>query len=107
MSDQKEVFEYDEDASVAFIQNHLPEEMKSVFSTDDINYIVDLIHEFYEVKGFFNENDDSEIEIDEAQLLEYVIKNVRKDKIVKLSDEQIEAIIDGELAYCDSLNIFE
>ena len=107
MSKEKEVFEYDEDESVKFIQNQLPEEMKGEFSADDINYIVDLIYEFYEMKGFFNEDDESEVEIDEEQLFEYVVKNVRKDKIREYSDEQIEAIISGELAYCDSLNVFE
>jgi len=107
MSKEKEILEYDEDDSVKFIQNQLPEEMKGEFSADDINYIVDLIYEFYEVKGFFNEDDESEVEIDEEQLFEYVVKNVRKDKIREYSDEQVEAIISGELAYCDSLNVFE
>ena len=107
MNKEKEMLEYDEDESVKFIQNHLPEEMKKDFSADDINYIVDLIYEFYEVKGFFNEDDESEVEIDETQLLDYVIKNVRKDNIREYTDDQVEAIIDGELAYCDSLNVFE
>jgi len=107
MNKEKEILEYDEDESVKFILNRLPEEMKGEFSADDINYIVDLVYEFYEVEGFLDEDDDSEIEIDEEQLFDYVVKNVRKDNIRAYTDEQIEAIIAGELAYCDSLNIFE
>ena len=107
MNKEKEILEYDEDDSVKFIQNHLPEEMKSEFSADDINYIIDLVYEFYEVGGFLDEDDESEVEIDEEQLFEYVVKNVRKDGIRSYTDEQVEAIIAGELAYCDSLNIFE
>ena len=107
MNKEKEILEYDEDESVKFILNQLPEEMKGEFSTDDINYIVDLVYEFYEVEGFLDEDDDSEIEIDEEQLFDYVVRNVRKDGIRAYTDEQIEAIIAGELAYCDSLNIFE
>lgn len=107
MSEENKVLEYDEDDSLKFIQDHLPEEMQGEFSDDEINYIVDLIYEFYEEKGFLDENDDTEIEIDEDELLEYIYKNARKDDIRDYSDEQIEAIVAGELAYCDTLNLFD
>lgn len=107
MNSENKVLEYDEDESVKFIQGHLPEDMQNEFSDDEINYIVDLIYEFYEEKGFLDENDEAEVEIDEDELLEYVVKNARKDAIRKYTDDQIEAIVTGELAYCDSLNLFE
>ncbi len=107
MSEDKTIMEYDEDESVKFIRKSLPEEMQNEFSDDEINYIVDLVYEFYEEKGFLDEDDDKDIEIDEDELLDYVIKNARKDKIRDFTDEQIEAIVAGELAYCDTLNLFE
>ena len=107
MSEDKTIMEYDEDESVKFIRKSLPEEMQKEFSDDEINYIVELVYEFYEEKGFLDEDDDKDIEIDEDELLDYVIKNARKDKIREFSDEQIEAIVAGELAYCDTLNLFE
>jgi len=108
MSKEKEVFEYDEDGSVAFIKSQLPEGMKNEFSDDEINYIVDLIFEFYEKKGFLHEGeDDNSVEINEDELFDYVAKNARKDGIRNFTDEQITAIIDGELGYCDSLNVFD
>jgi len=107
MSEEKKVIEYDEDDSLKFIQESLPEEMKGEFSDDEINYIVDLIYEFYEEKGFLDENDDTEIEIDEDELLEYIFDNAREDAIRDYTDEQIEAIVAGELAYCDTLNLFD
>lgn len=107
MSEEKKVLEYDEDDSLKFIRENLPEEMKNELSDDEINYIVDLVYEFYEEKGFLDENDDTEIEIDEDELLEYILKNARKDGIKDYTDEQIEAIVSGELAYCDTLNLFD
>ncbi len=107
MNEENKSLEYDEDESVRFIQNHLPEEMKGEFSTDEVNYIVDLIYEFYEEKGFLEENDDTEVEIDEDELLDFVLKNARKDDVREYTDEEIEAIVAGELAYCDTLNLFE
>lgn len=107
MSEEKKVLEYDEDDSIKFIQNHLPEELKNKFSDDEVNYIVDLIYEFYENEGFFDGDDDSDIEIDVDELINFVIKNARKDKIRDFSDDEIESIVAGELAYCDTLNLFE
>ncbi|HHV85473.1 MAG TPA: hypothetical protein GXX42_06635 [Petrimonas sp.] len=107
MSEDKTIIEYDEDESVKFIRKNLPEEMQNEFSDDEINYIVDLVYEFYEEKGFMDEDDDKDIEIDEDELLDYVIKNARNDKIRDFTDEQVEAIVAGELAYCDTLNLFE
>lgn len=107
MSDEKKVLEYDEDDSLKFIQQYLPEEMQDEFTDDEINSIVDLVYEFYEEKGFLDESDDSEIEIDEEELLEYVFENAREDGGRDYTDEQIEAIVAGELAYCDTLNMFD
>ena len=107
MSDEKKVLEYDEDESLKFIQKHLPEDMQDEFTDDEINYIVDLVYEFYEEKGFLDESDESDIEIDEDELLEYIFENAREDGIREYTDEQIEAIVAGELAYCDTLNLFD
>ena len=107
MSENKKVMEYDEDESVKFIRESLPKDLKKEFSDDEINYVVDLIYEFYEEKGLFEENDDSEIEINEDELIDFAIKNARKDKVRDFSDEEIELIVAGELAYCDSLNLFD
>jgi hypothetical protein len=107
MNKEKEVFDYDEDDSVKFIQNHLPEEMKNKISGDEISYIVDLIYEFYEKNGFLEEDEGDNVEIDEDELIAYAIGNAQKDGIRKFSDDEIEAIVSGELAYCDSLNLFD
>ncbi len=108
MSDNKD-FIYDEDDSVKYIQNYLPQELKGKFSNDDINYIVDLIYEFYESKGCMDENlsDDAEVEIDEDELTAFVVKNAQKDGVGKFTAEEIGFIVQGEMAYCESLDMFD
>ena len=108
MSDKDDLI-YDEDDSVAFIQNYLPQELKGKFSNDDINYIVDLIYEYYESKGFFDENanEDTEVDIDEDELTGFVVKNAQKDGVGKFAPEEITFIVQGELEYCDSINMFD
>ena len=75
MSTNNDELLYDEDDSVKFIQNYLPQELKGKFSNDDINYIV--------------------------------IKNAQKDGVGKFEPEEITFIVQGELEYCDSINMFD
>ncbi len=98
---------YDEDDSVRFIQNYLPQELKGKFSDDDINYIVDLIYDYYESNGMLDDDSDEEVEIDEDEVVEYVVKNAMKDGVGKFESEEITFIVQGELAYCDSINMFD
>ncbi|QIK55367.1 hypothetical protein G7050_13465 [Dysgonomonas sp. HDW5A] len=109
MSAEVDPIGYDEDDAVKFIQNFLPQEFKGKFSNDEINYIIDIIYEFYEDKGLLNESssDDEIIDIDEDELTEFVLKNTKKDKLKEFSADEITFIIQGELAYCESINLFE
>ena len=107
MSTNNDELLYDEDDSVKFIQNYLPQELKGKFSNDDINYIVDFIYDFYESNGMLDDDGDDEIEIDEEEVVNYVIKNAQKDGVGKFEPEEITFIVQGELEYCDSINMFD
>ncbi|MDH6304558.1 hypothetical protein M2459_001293 [Parabacteroides sp. PF5-5] len=110
MSEKEDLFDYDEDDAVRFIQNYLPLDLKEKFSDDDIVYILDLVYDFYESKGYINDeeqDDDTDVEIDEEELINYVVKNAQKDGIGKFEPDDITFIVQGELEYCDSLNIFD
>ncbi|MDR2775042.1 MAG: hypothetical protein LBC19_09965 [Tannerella sp.] len=101
-------FLYDDDEAVKFIKDSLPEELKNKFSDDDICYIVDLIYDFYSSKGFFEEDDDDkEIEINEDELMSYVVKNALSDGIGKYEANDILLIVQGEMDYCESIGMFE
>lgn len=109
MSEEKDLIQYDEEDAVKFIQNYLPQEMKGKYTNDEINYIIDVVYDYYDEKGFMNDETDDEsiVDIDEDEIIAYVLKNTKKDKINNFSSEEIAFIIQGELAYCDSLGIFE
>jgi hypothetical protein len=100
---------YDEADAVKFIKNYIPQDLKGKFSDDDITYIIDLIYEYYENQGFFDENmdDNQEVDIDEDALVAFVIKNAKKDGVGKYSDDEIMFIVQGEMEYCDSINMFD
>lgn len=106
---EKDLIQYDEEDAVKFIQNYLPQDIKGKYTNDEINYIIDIVYEFYDEKGFMDDNtdEDSVVNIDEDEIVAYVLKNTKKDKINNFSSEDISFIIQGELAYCDSIGIFE
>jgi hypothetical protein len=107
MNEDKD-FLYDDGDAVEFIKNYLPEELKNKFSDDDINYMIDLIDDFYDTKGpFEEEDDDREVEINEDELVAFVVKNALSDGMGKYDADEISQIVRGEMEYCDSIGIFE
>ena len=104
MSEKDNTFEYDEDDSVKFIQSSMPVKLKGQLTDDEINYLVDLIYEYYEDKGYLDDDADDNVEIDEEELVSFVLKNAKKDDIKAFTQEQVEAVIEGELEYYESLD---
>ena len=98
------MFEYDEEAAVKFIENHLPQEMKERFSDDDIYYILDVICEFYEENDYLNDDDE---EKEEKELIRFILQQAQKDKIGKYTSEDILMVLRAEEAYSDTLDIPE
>ena len=109
MSNEVDDWQYDDDEAVRFIQNYLPQELKGKFKDDDILYILDLIYEYYETNGLLgdDDDDDKEVEIDEDEVVEYVIKNIKRDHIGRFEPEEVRFIVQGEMEYCESLNMFD
>jgi hypothetical protein len=100
---KKQELQYDEEECVKFIQNYLPQELKGKFNDDDILYLLDLAEDFYESKGDIDLFDED----DEEELIAYIIKNAKEDGVGSFKAENISFILDGELEYCESINLFE
>ena len=98
---------YDDDEAIKFILNNLPQEHKSKIDEDDVNYVLDVVYEYYEKNGYFDENSSEEVEVDEDELFEFVLKCAREDKMKKLDEIAIQYILDGEFKYCESIGIFK
>ena len=105
MSEKGIGLDYDEDDSIEFIQSYLPDSFKGLLSNDDITFLVDLIYEYYEDKGYLNDDaeDEIEIEIDEEDLIDYVFDNAKSANIKGLTTKVVEAVIEGEFSYSESL----
>lgn len=103
MEDQEQMFEYDDEAAIAFIRNYLPQELKEKFPDDTIYYLLDTICDFFEKKDFLDEDDD---EKEEKELADYLLTQTKKDNIGDFSFEEMILFLKAEEAYSDTLDIF-
>lgn len=101
----QDILEQDDLAEVAFVRNHMPQELKELVTDDDLIYFGDVIFDYFDSRGLIGEegDDEGDSEFDYEELLSYVIKSARRDQVGSLDDEQIGFILQAELAYYDSL----
>lgn len=100
--------EYDDDAAIAFIMKRLPDNLKSVIDEDDVQYLLDVMYEYYETNNFLDEETDETVEIAEEDLLQYILVTAKKDgmDVVKFTAENIQVLLDIEYEYSKSLGVY-
>lgn len=103
---EKDPIEYDDEKAIAFIRNQVPQEMKEKLADDDVcYYLLDCIYDYYESKGYLNEESDDEVDVDIDDLTAFVVKAAKKENL-KLTPEEIGFFVDAEIGYCDQLGVF-
>lgn len=101
------MLEYDENEAVKFIRRYMPAEKSGLYSDDEILNILDMIWDFYEDHGMLELTADAaaEDEADRDEILAYVNRMLRKDKLAVVDTEDVHWIVDGELEYEKTLDI--
>jgi hypothetical protein len=103
--EEEDLLVYDEDEAVKFILNFIPAESKENIDNDKIEYVLDVVYDFYEENGLIDEDSTEEASIDEEEMFKYIVKCSKKDKM-NLSEDDIQLILDGEYEYGKSLGIY-
>ncbi|MDD2994881.1 MAG: hypothetical protein EOM47_05970 [Bacteroidia bacterium] len=96
---------YDEDDAVKFILNFLPEDAKKSINDSKIEYVLDVVYEFYDENGLIEEDSTEEASIDEEEMFKYILKVSKKDKM-ELTEEEVQLILEGEFEYGKSIGIY-
>ena len=95
--------EYDENDAIEFIVKKIGIEIEE----DEILNIIDIIWDYYEDNGMLDISmDNDEDESDISTLIAHVVKIVSKDKSSNLEKDVIAQIVEAELAYEESLDVF-
>lgn len=94
----------DDARTVEFIKAYLPQELKDKFTDEELYYFLDVIVEYYAESGVLDAAPDKDgyIEIDQEKIVDYVIRQARKDKMGEYAPEDLMWVVQGELEYGES-----
>ena len=106
MSEEKDFIEVDDTECIKFILNFLPEELKGKVSDDDIQYVLDLICEYYAENDLIEEDTVEEATIAEEDMYNFILAAIRKEKVVEIDEYTLEVILDGEFEYGKKIGIY-
>lgn len=101
----EDLLNYDDDKAVEFIYDFLDKDDKQLLTKDDIQYVLDVIYDYYESEGLIEEDTAEEASIDEEKMFEFIAKAARKDG-VNLTDDLIAQILEGEFQYGVSIGVY-
>ena len=81
----------DDEKTVEFIKNYLPQELKEKFEDDELYYFLDLIDEYYSESGILDAQPDNDgyVNIDLEEVVAYIVKEAKKDEMGEYDPEEI------------------
>lgn len=99
----------DDEKTVEFIKNYLPQDLKDKFTDDQLYYFIDLIDEYYTTSGCLDAQPDGEgyINIDLDEITDYIVQEAKKDEMGSFDREEIFFVVQGEMEYGNSLGEVE
>lgn len=96
----------DDEKTIEHIKSYLPQELKDKFTDDELYYFLDLIDEYYAQSGLLDAQPDADgyIEIDLEKIVDYIVKEARKDEMGEYAPDDILFVVQGEMDYADTLD---
>ena len=104
-TEEDDLLVYDEEEAVKFILNHLPSAQKATIQDEKVEYVLDVIYDFYDEKGLIEEDTAEEANIDEEEMYKFLKKSAKKDKM-SITDTEIQIILEAEYEYGKSIGIY-
>ena len=97
-NDEFSMEDLDDEKTIAYIKERLPQELKEKFSDDVFYYFLDTIYDYYDKSGILD-SDSEYIDIDINEIAEFIAKEAKKNNIGDFDPEELYFIVEGELAY--------
>ena len=97
-NDEFAMEDLDDEKTIAYIREHLPQELKEKYSDDDFYYILDTIYDYYDKSGILDLGNEY-IDIDINEIAKFVAKEAKKNGIGEYDPEELFFVIEGELEY--------
>ena len=106
MSEEKDFIEVDDTECIKFILNYLPEELKGKVSDDDVQYVLDLICEYYAENDLIEEDLVEEATIAEEDMFNFILAAICKEQVIEMDEDTLAVILDGEFEYGKTIGIY-
>jgi len=105
LDDEFRMEDEDDEKCIEFIKNYMPSEMKGHFTDDDLQYIIDVLADYYAESGILDAEPDKDgyIDIDLDNAVEYVIKESKKQQMGPYNPEELFFVVQGEMEYTESI----
>ena len=91
----------DDQKTVEYIKNTLPQELKDKYTDDILYYMLDVINDYFTTSGVLDQEPDAEgyIDIDTEKVAEVLQKQAKKDQIGDFTLDDLLWVVQGELEF--------
>ena len=95
----------DDEKTIEFIKHYLPQDLKEKFTDDELIYFLDLIDEYYVESGILDADPDEDgyVNIDLEKVVDYIVKEAKKDEMGEFDPEEVLFVVQGEMEYGNSI----
>ncbi|MBR3613274.1 MAG: hypothetical protein IKL54_08265 [Bacteroidaceae bacterium] len=97
-NDEFSIEDLDDEKTIAYIRERLPQDLKEKFSDDEFYYFLDTIYDYYDKSGILD-NGNEYVDIDIDDIARFIAKEAKKNNIGEYLPEELFFIVEGELAY--------
>lgn len=91
---------YNETDAAAFVHENVLPAIKAKYTVDQIEYLLDLIYEYYE-----SAETDSETDI--MEMTAYINANIKQNYCMPVTHEEIAQLLDADNLYMESIGLIE
>lgn len=106
MNQENDLIEVDDTECIEFIINNLPEEYKGKVDEDDVQYVLDLVCEYYAENDLVEEDTVEEAVIAEEDMYNYILATIKKENVESIDADLLAVILDGEFEYGKQIGIY-
>ena len=97
-TDEFAMEDLDDEKTIAYIRQRLPQDLKEKFSDDEFYFFLDTIYDYYDQGGILD-SDSEYVDIDINAIAEFIAKEAKKCKVGDYNPDDLYFVVEGELAY--------
>lgn len=97
-NDEFSIEDLDDEKTIAYIRERLPQDLKEKFSDNEFYFFLDTIYDYYDKSGILDSNDEY-VDIDIDEIAKFIAKEAKKNNIGDFDPEELYFVVEGELAY--------